>query len=177
MNRYSTGFIFLMTLCILGIISLLLMAWMHHLLLFVKVIEQKEMKHQKFYQLEYLAVHITSTSSEDRNKSCVQVSDLPNQIIPLLRQNRGCHLSVGKSNYSYLIEDLGDYPCQVLKFEAPNRATHHIRISIIELNDDETLSTGLQLRLIKPGNIKECIGVRHKIRAGISSWRYLPTLD
>jgi hypothetical protein len=170
MMKQGAGFIFFMTLCILSVISILLVTCMHHVLLYHKAINQLEQRHQNFYQLEQLATLIINTAQS--NSSCLKSSNTPNQIIIQLLNNRGCLITVGSSRFRYMIEDLGDFPCLMVK----QRASHHLRLSMVLLADGEHEASGLQLRLIQSSEKKECFGKIHQINSGISSWRYFSSL-
>ena len=174
MNK-SRGFIFLMTLIIISVISLLLISCMQQILLYHKTLNKQEQRHQSFYELEHLAMQLASTKS--LNKSCMEYGDSPNRIIKELSNNEGCEINAGKYKYKYIIEDLGDFPCLIVQKGKISHATQHLRISIISSGDEEHAASLLQIRVIKPIGALECVGKKHLVSLGISSWRYLPFLN
>lgn len=174
MKKQCGGFIFLMTLCIILVISLLLITCLHHVLLYYKGLNQRELQHQSFYQLEGLAVQLAHASKLTSTENCVEYGDAANEVIQRLIDNQGCSLTEGRSKYRYVIEDLGDFPCLVLP--AQKRASRHIRITLLLLNDNGNADSVLQLRIIKPSAVLHCSGEEHAVTAGISSWRYIPAV-
>ena len=174
MNRRCGGFIFFMTLCIVLVISLLLITCMQHVLLYHKALNKQELRHQNFYQLENLALQLASAAH--LNKQCMKQRDSANQVIEELTNNEGCLLVVEQHRYRYMIEDLGDFPCLVAHLKQNKRATHHLRISIVLLADEENTASLLQIRFIKPSEALGCFGKEHLVTPGLSSWRYFPTL-
>jgi hypothetical protein len=173
MMKRCEGFIFFMTLCIMTVITLLLMTCMHHVLLYHKALNEQELQHRNFYQLEHIAAQLVTKPDFLSRKICIEFGDSANEVLRHLIHNKGCVLSLGSTNYRYLIEDLGEFPCLVIKKGQQRRATRHLRISIIggEGND-----SALQLRFIKPAAVSECIGQERIVNSGISSWRYLSAL-
>ncbi|MCL9682721.1 type II secretion system protein [Legionella maioricensis] len=174
MKKQCSGFIFLMTLCVILVISLLLITGLHHVLLYHKALNQQELQHQHFYQLEHLAVQLAHIATGASAKSCVEYGDAANEVIQRLIENQGCSLTDGQARYRYLIEDLGDFPCLV--FPGQNRASRHFRITLLLLKDDENSASVLQLRMIKPSGMIRCSGEERAVTEGISSWRYIPAV-
>lgn len=176
MKQREEGFIFLLTLCIIMVVSLLLITGLHHVLLYHKALNQQEIQHQNFYQLEHLARQLVGSSHTVTNRDCVINTDAPNQIIQHLSHNQGCLLISGQIKYRYMIEDLGDFPCLVVYQRQLKYASHHIRISIVRTGDANNTSA-LQLRWIRPSAILDCPYAEHLVKSGISSWRYLPAIE
>jgi hypothetical protein len=176
MNKQSSGFIFLMTLCVILVISLLLITCLHHILLYHKALNQRELQHQHFYHLEDLAVELARASRVTNAESCIEHGDAANKVIQRLIDGQGCSFTDGQARYRYLIEDLGDFPCLVLSLQ--KHASHHIRITLLLLADDENPASILQLRFIKPSAVIHChcAGEVRVVTEGISSWRYIPAI-
>ena len=177
MKQRCEGFIFLLTLCIILVVSLLLITSLHHILLYHKALNQQEIQHRNFYQLEHLARQLVLTSRAAMDKDCIVAKDAPNQIIQQLIHNQGCLLVIGQSKFRYMIEDLGDFPCLVVHQQQQKYASHHTRISMLMIGEDDSTTSVLQLRWIRASAFLECIGIEHSVNSGISSWRYLPTIE
>lgn len=176
MSKNYQGFIFLMTLMMTTIISLLVLTGMQHLLLFYKVINKQEETHHHFYQLEQLALQLASTPREITQGPCFIDKESANSVVRKLLQQEGCVLKKNNLNYRYYIEDLGEFPCLVVYKNGQKRATHHRRISIAQM--EEGLPNALmQLRLISIGSLLHCLNEEHTIALGVSSWRYLSSVD
>ncbi len=174
MIKQCSGFIFLMTLSIILVISLLLITCMHQVLLYHKALNQQEQQHQNFYQLEELAVQLGNASRGVITERCIEYGDAANEAIRSLINNQGCSLTDGQSKYRYIIEDLGDFPCLVPHQQ--KRSTHHIRVSLLSFSDNGTAASVLQLRIIQPSAVIGCSGEEHKVTTGVSSWRYIPAI-
>ncbi|CEG57562.1 hypothetical protein [Legionella fallonii] len=177
MKNRNKGFILLMTLCAVLVISALLITCLHHILIYRKALNKQESQHQNFYQLEDIAKRLAQIPSVTTNRSCVATQDVANETVQWLIKGRGCLLTVSQTQYRYIIEDLGDFPCLILHNKQQKRATHHIRVSVLLLANEEHQSSLLQLRFIKPALTENCMGEEHVVNEGISSWRYLATLN
>ncbi len=177
MKRKNEGFILLMTLCVLIIMSALLITCLHHILLYHKALNTQEQQHQNFYQLEYIAKQLVHSSSVTVKSSCVETQDVANEVIQWLIKGQGCALTIGQEHYRYIIEDLGNFPCLILYKQQQKYVTHHLRVSLLLLANEEHGGSLLQLRFVKPATTGSCIGEEHQIKAGISSWRYLSTVS
>lgn len=173
MNLRCKGFILLMTLSIIFVMSLLLVTCMQNILVYSKAINRQERLHQRFYQLEYQAIQIAQ-SPKLHSKCFVQTSD-PDKTIGQLMNAQGCFLKVGTEHYRYLIEDLGDFPCLTVLKRQGKYASHHTRVSIVVSSDElNTPDTVLQIRYINAALPQICSEVAHVVRIGVSSWRYFP---
>ncbi len=176
MKRKSGGFILLMTLCVIIVMSALLITCLHHILLYHKALNTQEQQHQNFYQLEYIAKQLAHSSSVTANINCVETRDVANEVIQWLIKGDGCALTTGQEQYQYIIEDLGDFPCLIFYRQQQKYASHHLRISVLLLANEEHDSALLQLRFIKPTITGSCMGEENRVSEGISSWRYLSTV-
>jgi hypothetical protein len=166
MKKYSQGFIFLITLMMTSVISLLVLAFMQHLLVYQKFLNQEEKGQQEFHQLETLALKLVNTSS------CITHSDSANGTVDRLLHKEGCVFK----NYRYYIEDLGTFSCLTVNIDGKNRATNHRRISIVQLKDGIPYAA-LQVRFINASSLADCPTTEHAIKIGLSSWRYIVAVD
>ena len=76
MKNFEQGFIFLITLIIIGLISTFLFLSMQHLLLYHQVINQQEVQHRNFYQLENIVLQLAHKNVDAIDKVCVIDQDL-----------------------------------------------------------------------------------------------------
>lgn len=171
MNK-EKGFIFTITLLMITVISLLLLASMQHILLYYKVINRQEESHKNFYNLENVARQLSQKYVPVSTPNCVIKEESQNQVLHKLLHHQGCSLSNEGLQYEYLIEDLGDFPCLIAGSKNPKYATHHQRLSVVQLDKGRPLSF-LQVRLIAVGKLANCFAKEHVISIGISSWCYL----
>ena len=170
MKKQEQGFIFLVTLLIIGVISLLILVSMQHILLYHKAINQQEVQHQNFYQLESIVLHLAHKRLVAIDQVCIVHKDSANQVLQKLVHLKGCTLG----GYQYLIEDLGEFPCFVVNIGSKKRATHHQRVSVVQLEEGIPKSL-LQMRFIHVGGIVNCPINERFVSLGVSSWRYFPS--
>lgn len=175
MKKCSEGYILLMTLCMITVITLLILAFMNHVLVYYKSINKQEMRHQQFYQLESLALQLVRASP--LNLNCVRPVGDVNKAIHYLINNSGCSIIKGKLHYRYTIEDLGVFPCLVTQYKGNKTGTHHFRITLIFNSSEENGVSVLQLRYLKPVATLSCINEERQVSPGVSSWRYLGDFD
>ena len=174
MSGTSKGFILLVTLLIVGVISLLVLTSMQHVLLYYKAINKQELLHQNFYQLEDVTLQLLH-QHQVFNQDCLVRSDSANQAIHHLLHQKGCALVSGSTQYKYFIEDLGEFPCLVVRHKGRKSATHHQRITVAPIEDGAPASL-LQIRFISAGRVIPCFAKEHSVSLGVSSWRYLPSI-
>lgn len=174
MSKRSEGFVFLMTLAVISIITLLLMTSMQQILLYHKAINRQEKEHQNFYQLETIVLQL-ARKHDLLTSTCVINKDEPNAAIDALVHGGGCRVTAGSIRYGYLIEDLGLFPCLVTEHDAMQQATHHLRITVLQLTEDAHVPLAvLQVRYLKPEQSSLCQSRERRVLEGISSWRYFP---
>ncbi|HHY0701637.1 TPA: type II secretion system protein [Legionella anisa] len=173
-SRKNQGFILFITLLIIGVISLLILTSMQHVLLYYKTINKQEVLHQNFYQLEGVALRLLHQHTT-LNSDCVIRSDSANQVIHNLLEHKGCSLKSGLTQYKYYIEDLGEFPCLVVRYKGRKSASHHQRVTVAPFEEGSPVSL-LQIRLISSGRAIPCLATEHVTPLGVSSWRYLPSL-
>lgn len=172
MKSHCSGFIFLMTFCVILVISLLALAGMQQVLLYYKAINRQEALHQNFYQLEHFAMQLVRSSSLHTRKDCYLQEDNANTVIKKLI-NKGCSIIFSQKKYIYGIEDLGEFPCLVLDKEGQKYISHHFRVTVLQEEQDKASSV-IQLRFIKSGSSSLfCSEEEIWVKEGVSSWRYL----
>lgn len=173
MTHKVSGFIFMLTLSVIAIISLLLLSAMQQLMLYQRSASTRNLTHQGLYQLEDVAGQLINLSRID--KACVKAQDKANGIMQVLLHHKGCLFVSGQSHYRYLFEDLGDFPCLVEAQDGVLRSTHHLRLSLLLVSDDDMPPKVLQIRVIQKGVRATCLNTPHEVHLGLSSWRYIST--
>jgi hypothetical protein len=148
---------------------------MQHILLYYKGINQLEILHHNFYQLESLAMQLVEAKSRVIDKRCVLPEDSPNKIMQRLSRYEGCSLEIGAHHYRYFVEELGDYPCLIARHENKKVSTHHRRISVLSIGDKRPDSL-VQLRSIEAIKYQDCEGKERVLPLGVSSWRYFAAI-
>lgn len=166
------GAIFVLTLILLSLISVLLLTSMQHLVLYQRATVNQELQHQHFYQLEQVMDQLITDTTTWSRLSCFLDQDKANTVMSQLAQ-QGCTMTMNQEQYSYLIEDLGEYPCLVVAYPGVTHATHHFRVSLIHQEHDDFSRTLLQVRIIRLGEKTRCAAHRQLVALGVSSWRYL----
>lgn len=172
----DTGFILLMTLLILAVISLLVLNSMHHVLLYYKAINKQEVFHDRFYQLEHIALQLVQ-QNKSLNPDCILHSDSANQVVQDLQNRKGCILVNGFSQYQYILEELGEFPCLVVHLRGKKLATRHQRVTVVSMGNNIPISV-IQMRVIHSARAIPCLRKKeHSVPLGISSWRYISYLS
>ena len=175
MNRRCDGFIFLMTLCTICVISLMILTCIQQVFLYSKALNRQEYQHQNFYKMEDILMQLTEFQLDLIDRECFIPVNRADKVIGKLAKDGGCLVPGGDKRYRYLIEDLGDFPCVVTQKEGQMRSTHHIRITLLQSPDDFNPATAvLQVRNIKDIASLSCHGETNQVSTGISSWRYIP---
>lgn len=170
--KYQQGYILILTLCITAVMSLLLLSSMQHSLLYFNAANRQENSHQRFYQLEYVARKLMRHADKNHTTHCWYQHNLANLVIQQLVQNKGCKLTIDKTNYQYIVEDLGTHPCLVTLQNHRTQATQHLRLSVLAEASEGYPASLVQLRVIKPSKPIKCVGKKKIVALGISSWRY-----
>jgi len=91
---------------------------------------KQEALHQSFYQLEEVVLQLARSSLASVDHDCVTHTDSANQAMQKLIHRAGCSLKNGASDYQYFIEDLGEFPCLVVRQKGKKHATYHRRVSV-----------------------------------------------
>jgi len=170
MNTHDKGFIFISTLLMVSVISLLVLTSMHHVLIYFKAINAVEKQHQELYQLERQALKIAKMKSGSIDPHCMLMNGSANKVIRLLQENKGCSLAVGKNQYQYFVEDLKDDPCFIHEINRTMFSTHHRRVTIIQRDNATAL---LQIKYVSVIPNQICLGSMRTVPLGLSSWRYV----
>lgn len=165
-NKQQIGIVLLTTMIMMSLLSVLMLSLMQSVLLYAKVSNQIVLTHKLFYQLEAAAQALISSSAPP---DCILTGEDPNHIIDLLLHQKGCYFVHNEQSYSYLIDDLGLYPCLRMLYKSHTYSSHHWLITIVSL----PLSRVLQLRIAKPAKMITCDLKEHYINNEVLSWRYL----
>lgn len=170
MKKSASGFILLFTLLMILVVSLLVVTAMHYLLLYQKNMSRQEERHQVFYQMERTAMQL---GVRKPNQDCVAYTDSANYALKKLFNHQGCSITLGRYQFRYWVEELGDDPCLVIRNRQGIYATHHRRVSLALTN---TLYAGalLQIRMVSPVRSFACFDELREVQSGVVSWRYLP---
>lgn len=166
------GFILVMTLLMLFVISMLVMTCLQEVWLYHQAMNSRAEQHQSFYHMERIAMELAKSDLLDIKGNCVIDGDQANHIWQTLKEHHGCSINVEQSQFKYLVEDLGDYPCLVALVNHQEFMTHHHRVSVFSESGEKSTSL-LQVRVINPASTKVCSQEPLSVKLGVSSWRYL----
>lgn len=170
MNKYSPGYILIITLTTIMLVNLLLLTNMQFLLLYHKATNQTTSRHRYFYQLEEMALRIAK-SNLTKEKKCLQKDEGANLALRRLLNRQGCAITNNQSGYQYTIEDLGEFPCLIIA--ETNTGSHQRRVSVLLVANEEHPASFLQLRYSNPSNSPPCQNLKRPIKSGVTSWRYI----
>lgn len=142
------GFILINTIYILTLLALLILTLQKNILLDIKIINELNILHNNFYELESSALEILpNIDFANIADNCV----LSNQKNLFAYQNIkrvGCKgISKINSDVFYTITDLGEYPCIRTLIEDSDYPTHHYLINFIE---KKLFAKILQIRYVVP---------------------------
>lgn len=172
--RSSDGFILLMTLIMMSIMSLLVLTSMQHLLLYYKAFNSIKAEQNQFYQMESAAMQLVAPPNTEQGLACIKTQDNPNDILELLKSNKGCTFTKGTFNFRYVLEDLGEFPCLIIHKNEKKYASKQIRLSVMIPANKHQSGAIMQIRRIISAAKSSCVqGV--EVEEGVISWRYLPT--
>ncbi|MBA2649708.1 MAG: type II secretion system protein [Legionella sp.] len=161
-----------MTLILISIISVLISSNLQHILLYYKAIHTMELQHAQVFQMEVLASQLVRNSNVSSH--CILQWDDANQAIQSLMNNKGCILVVGSRRFQYLLEDLGDFACLIVKSDNAKLSTNHRRLTLMLASEDKSKSNPIiQIRDIRAIAYQKCMVKESPISLGISSWRLL----
>jgi Tfp pilus assembly protein PilX len=169
--KQQFGFILIITLLTMVVLSLLTLNTMHYLLLYQKAITMNDMNHKNLYLMEHTAMQLAQTPSSELNTACITKED---NIAQATHPPKQCKISVGRNEFNYILEDLGDTPCFIIQKDSNKWSTHHRRVSIL-LTNTESAGALLQIRYITAIKQLPCMASIHQVHEGISSWRFLRT--
>lgn len=161
MSYRSRGFVLLLSLMMIFVISILACTCLQQVLLLQKTANSFEEHHHRFHQMERIAHNLIRLDVRNQDKNCFLNTNNPVHALLVLKQKQGCFTSNQK--YQYVLEDLGEYPC----LKIGRRSSHHYRVTLMSYH------SVLQIRYLKPIENIYCAQTQHQVTAGISSWRYL----
>ncbi|MFA6301796.1 MAG: type II secretion system protein [Legionella sp.] len=165
----NSGFILVMTLLTVAVISLLVLSSMQHILLFHKAMNTLEQHYQHRVQLESIGMKLLQKNA---STSCVASWDFANKSMQKLLNYEGCRVEDSTARFLYIIEDLGEFPCLLIREKNKVYSSHHKRVSVLLLNEEGRADSLMQLRYISAINYLGCTEEEQEVRPGISSWRY-----
>lgn len=172
MMRKESGFIFILALMFIFMISLLAVSLMQQVLMYYKAIRGLEKQHSHLYLMESLALQLINKKSIPLQ--CTEKKTDANGVLLKLMHHKGCPYQIGPLKFQYLREDLGDFPCLIAQKGLKKHATHHQRLSLLLLSETEE-DFLLQIRKIEAIEPQLCEQKEHPVSLGVSSWRYLST--
>ncbi len=161
--------VLLTTIILILTLTMLVLSLLHAVFLYIKVSSQVMSTHEALYQLEAQALRLAVANHDPQ---CEVLEEDPNQSIEKLRHYSECLLTANKRQYTYLINDLGVYPCLHIVYGKKTYSSHHWLITLASAVPREHI---LQLRMARP--VKEVACDRfeaREINKGVISWRYLP---
>ncbi len=164
MNRSQRGVVLFSTLLMIAVISLLVLSLMQAVLLYMKTCNQLIHQHDVLHEMESVIQRLDLARSD-----CVVHQKTPNELIDQMVAHQGCTHTEKDRVYTYIIGDLGPYPC--LPIETPNglQGSRHWLITIATASLPNTL---LQVRLSMPEKTQACLrSAPHPIHAGVLSFR------
>lgn len=167
------GFILLTTIMLLSLLSLLVLSEMHTIVLYYKGLNQLTEKRNNFYKMEFLVQQLATKSWQSEDKCVIHERNF-NHIISLLK-TQGCSLQYEGEIYSYLVEELGVFPCVQAVRAQQHFSTKHWRINMLEKGSRQDF---LQLRIVRPIVVQPCNQEKiNYVPLGITSWRYLENIS
>lgn len=164
MNLRSSGFILLTTMMMIVILTLLVMAPLKSVLLYMKAHKAVIESDQMAYNLEQVAYRLADSPFA---ADCI-VNDVdPNEMRYLLQQLK-CSLKHNNKIYYYIINDLGIYPCLKIDVQGVFYSSHHWFIQVLASGSKEQR---LNLRIAKPDKALPCeLMDQRQIYSGLVSW-------
>jgi hypothetical protein len=164
MNLKSAGFILLTTVMMIVVLTVLVMAPLKSVMLYMKAYKAVIESDQMAYNLEQVAYRLAASPFA---ADCI-VNDVdPNQIRYLLQQIK-CSLKHNDIVYDYIINDLGIYPCLKIDAQGILYSSHHWLIHVVASGSKEQR---LNLRIAKPDKALPCeLMNQRQIHSGLVSW-------
>ena len=169
MMAREEGMVLLVTIMMMTILTLLVLTLLQAVFLYVKIDHKVLQSHQDFHQLEAVARRLMQ--GEVGPAACLLNNETPNMMIQLLLNNRGCSLIDERRTYYYWFDDLGLFPCLKIRSAHTLNSSHHWLITMSSVNPRSSI---LQLRFVTPAPAIACDSDVREIKAGVTSWRYLP---
>ena len=163
--------VLLTTIMMIVILTMLVLTLMQAVCLYIKVNHSVVNNHESMYQLETVARTLAMSRQVMSFTDCLFTEANPNAIVAMLLNNQGCAITDNNRRYSYLIDDLGVFPCLKIMFNNKVNSSHHLLITVASASPHMQI---LQVRVAKPMNDVGCeLFEPREILAGIISWRYL----
>lgn len=164
---FQDGVILLSSLIILMVVTTLILVSMQGGVLYRKTLNAWLEQTEQLDHLEEKATLLLNKSDPE----CIRNQLNPNRSLALLRQKQGCYFKDGTEAYTYLIENLGIFPCIRMSVGAEIMSTMHRRLSILNTRTQ----TFLQIRMAYPSALLPCEGHPERfVPQPLLSWRYLP---
>lgn len=174
MNSKCRGFVLLLTLCLIALISLLSLTGMRHVLLYYKAISTQGLQQHLFHEMEQFALQLIKAKDfNTSNQGCIIRDKSPEKAFSLLVNNQGCNAVRDQEDYQYIIQDLEEYPCLQIEKDSKKYSVHQRLFSILLKGNDRHTPSLLQLRTMKAGSETTCQGTALQIYGGVTSWRYI----
>lgn len=145
---------------------------MQHLLVYYKAFNGIKEEQNQFYQMESVAMKLLEQANTTLDLACIKPEDNPNDILLRLKNNEACTFTKGNVNFRYLLEDLGEFPCLIIRKKEKQYASKQIRVSIMEGKNTHQSGAIMQIRRIISTVESSCAqGIA--VEEGVISWRYL----
>ncbi|MDI9817606.1 MULTISPECIES: hypothetical protein [unclassified Legionella] len=162
------GIILITTIIILALSTILMLTGMQILSLYYKALNQTVEKEDVAYGLEAQANQLALRDWQTGTDRCLVNEKTPDEIAWLLKNRQGCELLYEGHRYTYLVEDLGLFPCLQTMINEVGHSTRHLRISV--LGDKGAF---LQLRVARAAPLISCSEDIIYLKPGVISWRYV----
>lgn len=182
----QSGIIVLLTLIILTVLTMFMLHILQDFFLYSKNFNQWNKNREKIHQLEYIArqllllpvQHNCIINASNANEVIKQVKQRGCTFVPI--QNTKTEQEKDEYKYTYLIENLGIYPCLRKRIGKIWYSTTHLRINIIAQryhSAKEQYYSFLQLRIAQTTNLLNCDAQQiTQLNATVLSWRYLSSV-
>lgn len=164
--RKDEGIILIVTLFMLFLLTLFVLSGMKNLFLYSHTLNQAIEKEESEYDLEFHARQLAIKSWKEGDR-CTAKEQKNNKMLPFLKKE-GCNFIDKNKKYTYLVEDLGVFPCLQNEWKGHLYSTQHWRISIFS----EAIPTVMQLRIAQRTSLLTCSFTVRQFPVGILSVHY-----
>ncbi|MDF1757134.1 MAG: pilus assembly PilX N-terminal domain-containing protein [Legionellaceae bacterium] len=163
MRSENKGFIFITTIVILLVLTMLVISIQNSLYLHIKLTNNLINSHKSFYATEELAVKISNNIENYLMPSCIN-DNLDMNIKKI--EKGGCVLEDKERKYNFLIGRIGDYPCLQIKVGDILFSSTHWLIVLAPLGEERLM----KIRVATPNTSSSCNAHNFKnINSGIMS--------
>ena len=171
MKKNQEGIILLVTLLLLGVVSVLILAQLEMVLLHQKASTQFFTGQQSRHNLEQIAWEIMDSFRPNEQLNCtIMAFQNPNSAMTYLKSKRACSVTRNKTTVDFLIEDLGVESCLQVFVNKVLYSTRHWRLTLAE---EGAVSDYLQIRVAELSDLERCSNkTALRIRAGLMSVRF-----